>query len=384
LNLTALKISENLISRRNEKLLKKILSVALLGFLSFGTANAQVVTVTGMGLDRESAIRDASRNAVEQVVGTFIDSKVLMSDLIIQFDEVYKKSQGFVKDIKILSEGKSDDSAYKVQARIDVDTNPDADLMNNITMLLNLNDPRIAVVILQQGSSEHEIEAETAINSKLLEMGFSHVVDAEHLIKLQDANLLRAIYNGQKTLQGDTDNAIDHLIIGESKVRATRETIPNFYNGKSLDTPLVSGSAAISIKVLKYDTGDLLSNFTAKGIGRGNSGDNAVEQAVDNAAVNAAQEIEKTFKKFAAKTTQGIQVNLSVEDYETAEALAKDLRTISGVDAVYIRSHNGNKAVLEIESTQKPHIIVQMLRQRTELNIFVEKITDSTIDMAVS
>ena len=185
-------------------------------------------------------------------------------------------------------------------------------------------------------------------------------------------------------MQGDTDNAIDHLIIGESKVRATRETIPNFYNGKSLDTPLVSGSATISIKVLKYDTGDLLSNFTAKGIGRGNSGDNAVEQAVDNAAVNAAQEIEKTFKKFAANTTQGIQVNLSVEDYETAEALAKDLRTISGVDAVYIRSHNGNKAVLEIESTQKPHIIVQMLRQRTELNIFVEKITDSTIDMAVS
>ena len=173
-------------------MLKKILSVALLGFLSFGTANAQVVTVTGMGLDRESAIRDASRNAVEQVVGTFIDSKVLMSDLIIQLDEVYKKSQGFVKDIKILSEGKSDDSAYKVQARIDVDTNPDADLMNNITMLLNLNDPRIAVVILQQGSSEHEIEAETAINSKLLEMGFSHVVDAEHLIKLQDANLQRS------------------------------------------------------------------------------------------------------------------------------------------------------------------------------------------------
>ena len=209
-------------------------------------------------------------------------------------------------------------------------------------------------------------------------------MDAAHLLKLQDANLLRAIYNGQTTLKGDTDNLVDHLIIGESKVRATRETVPNFYNGKSLETPLVSSNATISIKVLKYDTGDLISNFTAKGLGRGNNGDTAVEQAVDNAAADAAQEIERTFKKFAAKTTQGIQINLSVEDYETAEALAQELRGIGGVDAVHIRSHNGNKAVLEIDSTQKPHVIVQTLRQRTKLNIFVEKITDSSIDMAVS
>ena len=365
-------------------MLKKFLLALLIGLLNFSAANAQIVMVTGMGIDRESAIRDASRKAVEQVVGTFIDSKTLMTDLVIQFDEVYKKSQGFVKDIKILSEDKINASTYKVQANIDVDTNPNADLMNNITMLLNLNDPRIAVVILQQGSSEHETEAETAINSKLLNMGFSHVVDAAHLLKLQDANLLRAIYNGQTTLKGDTDNLVDHLIIGESKVRATRETVPNFYNGKSLETPLVSSNATISIKVLKYDTGDLISNFTAKGLGRGNNGDTAVEQAVDNAAADAAQEIERTFKKFAAKTTQGIQINLSVEDYETAEALAQELRGIGGVDAVHIRSHNGNKAVLEIDSTQKPHVIVQTLRQRTKLNIFVEKITDSTIDMAVS
>ena len=363
---------------------KKILSLALLGFLNFGIANAQEVTVTGMGIDKDSAIRDASRKAVEQVVGTFIDSKTLMSDLVIQFDEVYKKSQGFVKNIKVVREEKIDSSTYKVQAKVDVDTNPNADLMNNLTMLLSLNDPRIAVVILQQGSTEHETEAETAINSKLLEMGFSHVVDANHLLKIKDANLLRAIYNGQTSLQGNADNLVDHLVIGESKVRAVRETVPNFYNGKSLDTPLVSGNATISIKVLKYDTGDLIANFTAKGLGRGNSGDNAVEQAVDNAATQAATEIEKTFKKFAAKTTQGIQVNLSVEDYSTAEALAAELRMLGGVDAVHIRSHEGNRAVLEIDSTQKPHIIVQMLRQRTKLNIFVEKISDSSIDMAVS
>ena len=94
--------------------------------------------------------------------------------------------------------------------------------------------------------------------------------------------------------------------------------------------------------------------------------------------------MESTFKKFASKSSAGIQINLSLEDYELADQLAEELRSIGGVDNVYIRSHNNNKAVLEIESSQKPYEIIRMLRQRTKLNIFVEKISDSTIDMAVS
>ena len=371
--------------------MKKILATFFLSAAIFACGiffaekvQAQEVTVTGMGANREEAIRNASRRAVEQVVGTFIDSKTLMENLSIRLDEVYKKSQGFVKNIQILSENKIDNSNYKVQAKIDVDTNPNADLMNSLTLLMQLNDPRIAVVILQQGTSEHETEAETAINSKLLEMGFSHVVDAGHIIKLQDANLLRSIFNGQADVKGNLDNSIDHLIVGESKVRATRETVPDFYSGKSIDTPLVSSNAALNIKVLKYDTGDLIANFTSKGVGRGNSGDNALEQAIDKAADDAAQKIESTFKKFAAKSSVGIQVNVSAEDYELVEALADELRALGSVDAVHVRSHNNNRAVLEIDSSQKPHEIVRLLRQHTKLNIFVEKISDSTIDMAVS
>ena len=43
------------------------------------TASAQMVTVEGYGPDRGSALRDAERLAVENVVGTFIDSKTLVS-----------------------------------------------------------------------------------------------------------------------------------------------------------------------------------------------------------------------------------------------------------------------------------------------------------------
>ena len=39
----------------------------------------------GVGPDKNSALRDASRNAVEQVVGTFIDSKTLISKNVLAY-----------------------------------------------------------------------------------------------------------------------------------------------------------------------------------------------------------------------------------------------------------------------------------------------------------
>ena len=40
---------------------------------------AQIADVSGVGEDRDSALRDAKRNAVEQIVGTYINSETLVS-----------------------------------------------------------------------------------------------------------------------------------------------------------------------------------------------------------------------------------------------------------------------------------------------------------------
>lgn len=364
---------------------KKLLLLIMLIFTNiFGTVNAQEVTVTGMGMNKSEAVRDASRQAVEQVAGVFIDSRTLMQNLVIQLDEVYKKSQGFVKNVSILEE-RQNGGMYLVKARVDVDTNPDAALMNKLTMLMMLNDPRIAVVVLQQGTSEHEVDTETILNERLMEMGFSHVVDAAHVSRLQNANMLRAIYNGQMELDDEsTDNALDHLVIGESRVRAEQATVPDFRTGESIPTPIVSANAVLSVKILKYDTGDIISNFTTKGIGRSNNSESAIEQALDAASDEAAKQLEEKFKKLAAKITQGFQINVSAEDYSTVEKLAAELRMLSDVEAVYIRNHRDGRALLEVDSPKQAHEIIRILRQRTKLNIFVESISGNNVEMAVS
>ena len=366
-------------------MLKKFLLLLLIFFIHIPQTFAKEVTVDGVGLDKESALRNAMQQAVEQVVGTFIDSQTLMKDLVIQLDEVYKKSQGFVNNISILEEQKIRENMYRIKARINVDTNPDAALMNKLTTLMMLNDPRIAVVILQQGTSEHEKDAESIFNERLIAMGFSHVVDAAHVVRLQNADMLRAIYNGQAEFEdGVSDNAIDNLVIGESRVRAERISIPDFNTGESVYSPLSSANATLSIKILKYDTGDIIDDFISKGIGRGNNEDVAIEQALYMASNEAAQQLENKFKKFAAKSTKSFQINLSVDDYSVVEKLVSELKSIGYVDAVYIRNHQGNHAILEVDSPSPAHEIINILRQRTKLNIFVESISGSKVEMAVS
>ena len=130
---------------------QKFLLLFAVFILFSNVALAQQVTVDGVGADKESALRDAMRNAVEAVVGTMIDSRTLIDKNVVALDEIYSKSQGFVKDIKILQESQTG-GMYRIKANVDVNTNPDTQLMNRLQMIMLLNDPRIAVVVLRGNS----------------------------------------------------------------------------------------------------------------------------------------------------------------------------------------------------------------------------------------
>ncbi len=361
-----------------------VLSFLLASCLSIHPVYAQEVTVTGMGMDKDSALRDASRLAVEQVVGTFIDSRTLMENLVIQLDEVYKKSQGFVKKITILNEGKVDETTYRVQARIDVDTNPNAQLMDQLTMLMRLNDPRIAVVVLNTtgGQSVHDEEAESALGARLLELGFNHVIDANHIIRLSDARLLNSIYEGQSGVSNlGTDNACEFLVLGKATTNTANVAVPDYKTGQMIDAPLVNARAKLNIKILKYDTGDLIGTFTAQGSGIGNNNERAVDSGLTTAAAEAAKLLEKTFKQFSSKVGTGMAVTIHASDYGKIEEVIQVLRSVKDINNVYIRSHDNGKTVLELDTDQKPHVISSMLRSRSELNIIVENMTNSSLTL---
>ena len=350
-------------------------------------AGAQEVTVEGVGTDRDSATRDAIQSAVEQVSGAYINADTLVSNMTIRLDEIYRKSQGYVKSIKVLNEVQSLDG-YRVKALIDVDTDPNGKLMNELAMIYALNDPRIAVIVLQsdEGFARHDLTAETAMGSKLMSMGFSHVVDAETVIRRDDAQLLNAIYENRAPLTelADKDNAIDYLVLGRLNSYVNAMQVPNVRAGGMTSTGMKGARANLTCRVIKYDTGTMIGTFQTEGSGLDGVEQRAKELAIKTASTAAAEELSKTFRKFGSVATEKVQFTVRTGDYDLLDQFRRDLSNTNGVQNVQLREYRNGRAVLDVESTHKANVLIQLLRQNTSLGLFIESVSNSTIVLSIS
>lgn len=386
------------------RVLKQRCFFLLASFLFFtNVALAQQVMVDGVGADKETAVRDAMRNAVETVVGTMIDSRTLIDKNVVAMDEIYSKSQGFVKDIKILQESQSG-GMYRIRASVDVNTNPDTQLMNRLQMIMLLNDPRIAVIVLRgsagssaplyddygnaisgQNGSGTDTITETALNDKLLSLGFTHVVDAATVLRLYDLPALRSIYNNEASASFNHNGnlGIDYLVLGKSETDAQKISLPD-EKGNYTETMLIGTKAILHVKIIKFATGELVGTFSVEGNGIENNTNRADNKALKDAAVKAAQKLEEKFRKLGAQPFTGMRMSVSANDYGLVEKLMNELRNLSGVKNVYVREHNGSKTILDVDTTQKPHVIVNALRQRSKLGIFVENVSNDAVEVIVS
>ena len=363
--------------------MKKFFSILFLAMFTFGNVQAREVTVTGLGVDKDSAVRSASRAAVEMVVGTFIDSRTLMQDLIIQFDEVLKKSHGFVKSIKILDEERIDSSTYRVTAKIDVDTNPKAELVDKITMLLRLNNPRIAVVVLDENIHNNIIES--AINSNLIALGFNRVLDTAHVVKIYDAQLLENINFGQVgRFEGMKDNVTDYLIVGSLNKNSTNVLIPNYRESGMMETSMINAKLNLKISVMKYDTGEIIDTFIVDGVGLENNVARAEDKASEIIADKAAKKIESIFKKFSSQISDGFTLTLTSNNSDSLEKVVEEIQGLNIIDNLQIREQSGNKMVVTVESSYKLHEIVLSLKKRSAFGIFTENMSNSACSLRIT
>jgi len=108
----------------------KIIRLSLMLLISIGALNAGVhsedlekiekVIVTGVGTDPDKATRNAIRNAVEQVVGTFISSDTAVKNNQLIKDEILSYSGGYAKGTKVISQEKTDDGLVAVRLEAEV------------------------------------------------------------------------------------------------------------------------------------------------------------------------------------------------------------------------------------------------------------------------
>ena len=120
-------------------------------------SDIQVVNVEGYGnifqgeklIARDAAVKDALRNAVEQVVGTMISSQSKVENYQLISDVIYSKSQGFVQKYEIISEA-PEGSTYHIKVKAFVSKSGVKDkLMALHLLMVQQNMPRVVVFLKQ-------------------------------------------------------------------------------------------------------------------------------------------------------------------------------------------------------------------------------------------
>ncbi len=88
---------------------------------SFGQQAEKIASVvaTGVGTDSSIATKNGIRAAVEQVVGTYISSETIIRNNILLEDKIYSYSDGYVKEMKIISLKTEGGLVYvKIEAKV--------------------------------------------------------------------------------------------------------------------------------------------------------------------------------------------------------------------------------------------------------------------------
>ena len=373
--------------------MKKLFIALCLALAMVQTAFAQTVIVDGVGVDRDAAMRDAARMAVEQVAGMYINSNTVVSNTSVEMDEILSHAQGYVQNIQVISESMNG-GEYRIRASVDVNTDPNSAFTKRMDAVMRLNDPRIGVVILTDDSDiDHEFYAlpghdtilETALNERLLTVGFKHVVDVSLLSQLQDSAVLNAVYRGDSRLPysgSNADRPIDYLVIGRSHAEGYKVKLPDNHGGY-VETQMSSARTHLDLKIISFGTSTIIGTYSVDGQGVENSPALAARKSRQAAAVKAAEKLEQQFLKAAASAFSGIQFTVRANDFSLVEQLVRELKELRGVQDVYVRGTNAGKTTIDIASSQQPFTILQMLQRSTNLSIFIESSSANEINITI-
>ena len=328
---------------------------------------AEVVTVDGYGISETAAINDAKRNAVEQVVGTIIKSHSVAQNLELVMDAIDTRTQGYVNSFKIISKGQEGNN-IKIQAQVDVSSEPSSSLMKDVELVMSLNDPRLGVVMEYYGDDggetykKYPTMTKAAIREELIKRGFSHIVDAN----------------------GD----VDYVIIGNMTVNKSKSVkLPNWNNisdseFKTVDTGMAKTIATMDCKIKKYDTDELIGEFHVSG-DEINASDNDIQsQAVLKMAANAAQEVRKLFNREASRVFSSVKVIIKINDGEKALQFEELLRQTQGVNSVYLRSFKGEQCTIDVGTDLAPQELYRVL-SKDSLKMRMTGFSSTTLEITI-
>jgi hypothetical protein len=131
----------------------------------------------------DDAIASALRNAVEQVIGTMVQSDVLVQNYQTLEDRIYSQSAGYVERYQVLGKKREGEYILAVTIKAVVRKGNLKDNLNALGLLMTRKGkPRLMIIVDEKNMDSHyyswSIDMNTTENevmNKLLDMGFPFV-----------------------------------------------------------------------------------------------------------------------------------------------------------------------------------------------------------------
>lgn len=342
-------------------------------------AEVREVVVTGSGVSRNAAIRDALRAAIEQALGVFIDSSTRVQNGELIDDKILSHAEGFVSGQEVLEE-KAGKGVFQVKVKVRVSLEPLKDELSRLKILIKtVGDPRIMVVIPETHISRPRVPdpaGETEIIRKLLGAGYK-VVDPHVVSSIRYGDLVESLLRGDTAAahQIGSKYGADIIIIGEAFSEEND-------NPTLRDTGLYSARARVEARALWASNGEVIAahGIHASGV------DYTPTAAGKKALAQAGSEMADYFipllvgKKGGEKSVKLMFTN--VTSLSRLKSLMNCIQGISGVGGVFQRefSSSAGLALLDVDSNLSAQDLASELEKSKDPVIVIRKVDMSRID----
>jgi hypothetical protein len=339
----------------------------------------------------DDAIANALRNAVEQVIGTMVESEVLIRNYQTIEDRIYSYSKGYVEQYQILSKSQRGETIYEVTIKAVVKSGSIKDNLEALGLLMSRKGkPRLMVIVDEKNMDYHHYygwsidmnTSENEVMNVLLEKGFPFVDRDVAMQKLQKDMVVAALEGDEAAAQSIANQSgAEVLLIGKAVSKAAS-------GGPSVlaQAGMVSCQATLNLRALRADDGTILATTSQQSAAAHIDQLTGGTQALQKAAQTAAEDLSaKIVDRWQKDVYGGTTINLRLLNVETYSDMVRVKNMfphyIRGILNIYQRDFSQKTAVFELEVKGSATSVAEelALKDFSPYQIEVVNVTQNTI-----
>ena len=302
---------------------------------------------------RDEAVKRALRQAVEEGVGTLIDSESLSQNFQLLNDEIYSQVKGYVREYKIISDNNGEENIYRITVKATVvlgSLEKDLKALNIIKH--EKGNPRVMVLFAEvmDGLPIAGNIVQTKMEKIFLKHGFP-VVDKSQFQAIQSRDAALNYADPMKAVSLGRRFGAEVVIVGQASSDLVDSSRP-------YGVSVFYYQAQVSAKAIKVDTAQIMAVETVEtdwrkpGQGQGSGRTEAAKQALNAAGESISDNmIKQILKAWRSEVFNTVTIEVVAENVngKRRKNFKKELENIQGVESVNERNYTNQVLVLDLE-----------------------------------